>query len=90
LGVFIILDVTKFFTNVLAKPAYAFWLFVYEYGWIAITILIIVLIVIIIYFPQLLVSFRKWIKKRREDSEKEKESTNRKALDVLVKGAVKD
>ena len=95
-GIFVIGVVTKFFTNVLARPAHKFWEFVFEYvfsTWgliVAIIIMVligIVFIVLLIYFPHVLIAIHSWIKKKREEKAKEKEEVNRAALGKIVEGA---
>jgi len=95
LGVFIVLLVTKFFTNVLARPAYAFWALVYEYvfsTWgivIAIIILVVIAVVFIlllVYAPGVLIILKKKMDARKEAKAKEAAEFDKKILHETVKG----
>lgn len=77
-GIFIFLLETKFFLNVIVRPAIFLWDKVLTYGWIAIVAASILLIVLLIFFPQVLTAigkaYEKWKEKRaKKQQEKDQE-----------------
>jgi hypothetical protein len=93
LAVFIVLLITKFFTNVLVRPSYLFWKGILDWvnsAWgqaimiIILVLMVVVFIVILIYFPQVLIMIRKWIQARKETKAKEKTDFERKVLHETV------
>jgi hypothetical protein len=93
LGVFVVLLITKFFINVLAKPSYYFWKGIFD--WISSTwgavimiilliLLVVIFVVILTYFPQILIVIRKWIKEIKEERAREKAEFDRKVLHKTV------
>ena len=80
LAIFLFLLETKFFLNVIVRPAIWFWDKVITYGWIAMIIAAVILIVIMIFFPQLLSSLTAIYESWKEKKAKRQQERNQETL----------
>ncbi|MBU3912764.1 MAG: hypothetical protein KKB21_01470 [Nanoarchaeota archaeon] len=89
LAIFIFLLETKFFLNVIVRPAVWLWDKIFTYGWIAIVIFCLVLLVVLVFFPQILTIISKSYDSWKEKRAKKQQDRDRESLHEEVKVAEK-